>query len=441
MLQANFIEGIIRPEVRTIDNQVFYYYDITSKLSIDTIYVKSTVNYDQLKGLFTKLADLIDIAYEYLLNENDLILMPDHIYMELASYQAYICYLPGYNKDIGNQLATLIEYLMNKVEYNDKRAVLYIYNLYAVCRNEGFSFSNLMSAIREGVDKEVTIKGSKAQCVNDVIESRQDTACKISNDEACPDKDRINMQIPVMMEKITDEKEQYYYPLRTYIYTGACIIGAIMVFLICLNMRILYNSIGNRIDYGKLMALLLILLIVIGYLFKIIWNKNNRLTKIVCKQEYIDPRIVPGNMQDEEGPYDQNNEGQAYIFPGRSSEVTTKEDNKTEATILLNTSCQAFECSLQPINKEAYKEIEIKDFPYIIGKQRENVDYFLDKEVVSRYHVKISKEGNSYYITDLNSTNGTSLNSQPLPCYQRHEITDGDRVAIAGIEYTFHTYQ
>lgn len=41
MLEANSIEGIIRPEPRSIDNQVFYYYDITAKQSIDTIYVKS----------------------------------------------------------------------------------------------------------------------------------------------------------------------------------------------------------------------------------------------------------------------------------------------------------------------------------------------------------------------------------------------------------------
>ena len=65
------------------------------------------------------------------------------------------------------------------------------------------------------------------------------------------------------------------------------------------------------------------------------------------------------------------------------------------------------------------------------------MDYCLDKEIISRYHVKITKEDDICYITDLNSTNGTCLNENPLPCYKRHEIKDGDQVGIAGIKYLF----
>ena len=68
MLQANSIEGIINPEPRNIDNRVLYYYDITSKQSIETIYIKNTLKYNELKSLFTDFADLIEQTYEYLLN-------------------------------------------------------------------------------------------------------------------------------------------------------------------------------------------------------------------------------------------------------------------------------------------------------------------------------------------------------------------------------------
>ena len=77
------------------------------------------------------------------------------------------------------------------------------------------------------------------------------------------------------------------------------------------------------------------------------------------------------------------------------------------------------------------------NFPFVIGKYKNNVDYLLDKEVVSRYHLKITMEDDKYYITDLNSTNGTYLNEKPLPCYKKHEIVSGDEVSIAGIKYIF----
>lgn len=457
MLQANSIDGIIRPEPRTIDNQVLYYYDITSKQSIDTIYVKRTINYEQLKSLFTNLADLIEHTYEYLLNEHDLLLEPEHIYIELASYQAYVSYVPGYKKDIGKQMATLIEYLMNKVDYNDKDAVLYVYNLYAVCRDEGFSFNNLLTAIKDSkADKLVMTESRKGLNISTKKDSNRGNTYYLDKEDS--DKDELVKkesakeeyksikQIPVMMEKVSEESEIYYYPLRAYIYTGACLLGAIMVLAICLNMKIVYTSIGNRIDYGKLMAMLLILIIVIGYLMKIIWNKNNRLTKIISKDEYIDPRVEyneklgQDNKPEHIKPEHIKTEDE-YTFPKRKSEATDKSDDKVELTVLLNSDQPYFGCCLEPEDKDTSSLIRIREFPFVIGKQKNNVDFFLDKEVVSRYHVKITKEDDNYYITDLNSTNGTTLNDKPLSCYQRHKINKDDKVSIAGIEYSFHIFE
>ena len=442
MLQANSIEGIIRPEPRTIDNQVLYYYDITSKQSIDTIYIKSTISYEELKSLFAKLADLIEHAYEYLLNENDLILEPKHIYIELASQQTYFCYLPGYNKDIDMQIATLIEYLMNKAEYNDKEAVLYIYNLYAVCRDEGFSFNKLLYAIREyKTSKSIMTESRKSLNISIKKDDNHKDIYESNKEETAKEEYKPRKQIPVMMEKIYDEREKYYFPFRTYIYAGASIIGAILVLAICLNMKIVYTSIGNRIDYGKLMVLLLILSIIIGYLMKIIWNKNNRLTKIISKQEYIDPRVEYSEKPQVDNKTGNIKNEYEYALPKRKIEATDKSEDKAELTVLLNSDLPSSGCCLEPEDKDNYSVIAITDFPYVIGKLKTNVDYFLDREVVSRYHLKITKEDESYYITDLNSTNGTSLNDKPLSCYQRQEITKADKVSIAGIKYSFHIYE
>jgi hypothetical protein len=442
MLQANSIDGIIKPEPRTIDNRVLYYYDITSKQPIETIYIKNTITYKHIKGLFVNLADLAEQTYEYLLNEDDLLLEPEYIYVELATGQVNVCYLPGYNNDIRKQITTLIEYIMNKVEYKDKEAVLYIYKLYAVCRDEGFSFNNLILAIRDNKpDNHIKTENRKGLNLDAKKNNNQVTAYNMDKPEYTfkeqNSKNQIHKnqipkkKIPIMMEKVSDDSEQYYYPIRAYIYTCICTIGAILVLVISINTKVIYSSFGNRIDYGKLMALILILLIIIGYLVKDIWKKNNRLTKIISKQEYIDPRI---DYIDHKTQFEDQDD---YIPQKSKSKVSNLKENVPDPTVLLNVDTQSSGSCLEPENRDTYDVIQINENPFVIGKQKDNVDYFLDNEVVSRYHVKITKEKDIYFITDLNSTNGTSLNEKSLPCYQRFELMRGDEVSIAGIKYLF----
>lgn len=475
MLQANSIKGIIKPDPRTIDNKVLYYFDITSKQSIEVLHSKNAIKQEEIRRLFISLADLIEESYEYLLNENNLLIEPEYIYFDLSTSQIKVCYLPSYNKDVRKQMVALIEHIMNKVEYKDKEAVLYVYNLYAVCRDEGHSFINLLSAIREkGQDK--PLKNDNRKKPTNTEGHRRDKS-EVMEEEYCP-----KSQPPVMMEKISKDSEQLYYPLSSYIYTGFCLIACTMVLIICINRKIIFKSYGNRIDYGKLMALILILFCIVGYLVKKIWDKKNRLTRIISEQEYVDPRNVykgavatdikqsvadndlyawPDITESEAENTEPNKDigvndkaynrvnnkikeryhhealGSGSTYNYQNSIVLLNTENQLNPTVLLNAKAINTGCCLMPENKELYDVIQINEYPFTIGKQKGNVDYCLDNEIISRYHVKITKEEDIYYITDLNSTNGTWLNENPLACYQRFEIKDGDELAIAGIKYLF----
>ena len=50
----------------------------------------------------------------------------------------------------------------------------------------------------------------------------------------------------------------------------------------------------------------------------------------------------------------------------------------------------------------------------MIGKKKDAVDGWLKARSISRIHAKISREEDCYYLTDLNSTNGTFLNGGRL---------------------------
>ncbi len=64
----------------------------------------------------------------------------------------------------------------------------------------------------------------------------------------------------------------------------------------------------------------------------------------------------------------------------------------------------------------------------IVGRD-ESSDIILAERQISRQHIRIYREGNQFYVRDLDSRNGTWVNGQPLKgsC----ELHDGDEIQLA----------
>jgi len=452
MLSIVSIEGLLKMDRRTIDNQVLYYYDISAKQSIHILLDKSVLSYEIVKQLFSRIIITIEKAYEYLLLEDDFVLTPEFIYMEVTTDTPYLCYLSGYQKNIKDQISSFIEYIMNKVDYNDKEAVLLIYSLYAASKEAGFTFGRLQEALqKQNNPVQITKwKGSEEESCGEMLTGgiskkkelkEKELEEKVWKEKNLNGKEKaiIKPVIPVMMEKLVGEEEVACFPIKTYLLTAACILGGVLVLALGILTKAIYNSFGNRIDYSKLFALILLVLCVIGYLLRKIWDKKNQITKIITKQEYINPSIVNDyvNMQStnqEERIKDEKVASKASI------ELLSREDEEKDdynPTCILNQNLESSFFILKSINTAQYEDILITQFPFFIGKLKKNVDYCLEKDTVSRYHAKITKEQEGYYITDLNSTNGTFLNKESLQTYQKEKIKQGDEIAFANIKFLF----
>jgi Protein of unknown function (DUF3662)/FHA domain len=70
----------------------------------------------------------------------------------------------------------------------------------------------------------------------------------------------------------------------------------------------------------------------------------------------------------------------------------------------------------------------------VIGRSRE-CDIQLNDPNVSRRHAELRQEGASYWIVDLESTNGIEVNGRRL---KRAKLEDGDRVTIGSTDMVFH---
>ncbi len=552
ILELQSIKGILSLEQRLLNNESLIYYDITAKQSMAAIYDKASLTKDKLKQLCMSIISIIELAYEFLLPEDDFILDPEYIYMNIGTGEPFLCYLPGYEKNIKKQMSNLMEYLMNKVDYSDKGAVLLVYQLYAVSREEGYTFNHLREELQDytqpkqekmltNLDKSVesidqynqlqdTNSGSFIDTrfnTNQERNNNQTNEESIRSKKATPEvTDNNQSRMILMKEKLENDEEVPCYSITTYLLTAGSIIGGLIIIIASLITKILYNSYGDQIDYIKLVVLLLIVFCVEGYCLKKIWDKKNKITKIVARNEYVDPRKImksfdkrkllltkPGEITQDKlsesnrmlqlnlKNKDENSKNKLHInkvlnFQDSLPDVKTRLNQRTVSeesttsegsekiqehtitmkklyqrnevtpsrynsfnedmqnlnepdnpTCLLNAPSQQnysnstvdhqYSCILKALDEVNYQPIQIKDFPFFIGKLKKNVDYCLEKAVVSRYHAKITKEEDDYFITDLNSTNGTFVNGIALQTYEKKKVESGDEIAFANINYRF----
>ncbi|MDB5352942.1 MAG: serine phosphatase RsbU, regulator of sigma subunit [Planctomycetota bacterium] len=61
----------------------------------------------------------------------------------------------------------------------------------------------------------------------------------------------------------------------------------------------------------------------------------------------------------------------------------------------------------------------------------------LDPHGVSREHAKIRRDGNRFYVVDLNSRNRTKLNEKEIAPMMDHPLKEGDRINICDVEMVF----
>lgn len=91
---------------------------------------------------------------------------------------------------------------------------------------------------------------------------------------------------------------------------------------------------------------------------------------------------------------------------------------------------------LEPI--ELGKEpIRIPYMPFTLGKHKELADAWIDRDTVSRLHARLDQTEGIYILTDLNSTNGTSVNGYQLQANETVSLKGGDLIYLADVGYKF----
>lgn len=416
MLMANTIEGLLKFRFQKTENGLCYYYEITSKQPLNRILEGRAIRREEIAQLIMSIAAILDRVESYLLKENRILLDPEYIYIDPEGFRVFLCLVPDRDIDFSKTMEMLLQYLLKKVDHKEKDTVLLAYRLYQESQKEFYGIENLLKWL-PGEEKEVFAEAEGQ---------------KQEKDFAVQEEDRLQKEILKEVKKPDGIRQKTDWKKRIGITAGILLApGAIWIIK------------GDYFfkEYPLLLAS-----------WYAVWG-------IVGISLWIIRRIFPADVEEKNAAEtgDEINLKKESLWAVEFAEEKSPEkplpemdfektmskpdldipDTVLETRILTSGEKEKKAVHyLQSIDKGT-EDILMAYFPFIIGKQSGIVDFVLNKDTVSRLHVKIEETESGYTITDLNSTNGTRVRGEMLQNNQQTPLESGDEVYIADNGFRF----
>lgn len=420
MMQNNKIEGMLPMQIKSIDGKDFYYYDISSLQPCFELYQKGKLSGKEIQRLMEGILTVIERGKEFLLKENNFVLDPQYLYMNPSNYKVSLCYVPGYGTDIVTQVNAMLEFVLDRVDYQEEQAVFLAYSLYKENREK----TSTLLDLRKIIQKEL-----KVSEILEVADEKEPETLKKNKTRTS----EIERKPKVVLEE-REEEILSYTPITiikciVLILAGVCFISMLVYF------GIFRNSVNKGFELPKFSLCLAVVGLIEFAGLQYFLDEKYRVSKI---KSMVDQRILTDSNQ-------KSVSGELVSRESISQELERQEvinqkciNSEAEQTILLSEETNYKEETFYLSSCEkGYQDILLTEFPFFIGKLKTNVDYTIDDNSISRFHAKIEKEEELFFLTDLNSTNGTFINGCRLDTNKRTNIELNDQITFAKIDFIF----
>lgn len=420
MLERNTIDGILPLEIHHVDGKVELRYKLMGVQPLFSLYEKRGMKEEELRIFLMQLLDGIENGKEYLLQEDGFLLEEEYIFVNPTNRKLWLCYVPDEQYNLSKQLLAFSEELLNKIDYHDKKAVALAYCFYKECK-EGNSRLNELKAflLEEKTDGKMVLEENTVQEENVRFEMENAQKKVVFRDE----KKEIT-------KKAAEETVKGDVSVKRNYVTLLAVLAFFIINIVLIRIGFYTNPVSKRMEYQKVIFVFGVMGLV---LFSIARSngherkKRERLYKnhfFKVRSQCLEEQPVK-RKQTNNCPEDIYQDG---ICPEDERTVflceNTQEEQKTEKVLYLK--------SEEPMR---YGDIELTEYPFFIGKQPKEMDFVLNQTGISRFHAKLVKEENHISIMDLNSTNGTFLNSDVLAANEKKELHEGDRIQFADCRY------
>lgn len=128
-------------------------YEITGRKNLALTFERVPMNAEQVEAVLQGILNVLKGGREYLLAEDNFVLLPEHIYIRIPEYEVTLCYYPGYGIPFAEQLGKLFEVLLNRVDYREERAIAMVYALYMQLQEPDMTLERISEKLREQAER------------------------------------------------------------------------------------------------------------------------------------------------------------------------------------------------------------------------------------------------------------------------------------------------
>lgn len=399
MLLNNKIYGLIPCSVRYVDEKEKYYYEISSKQTMEQVYTVKKMSYEELKQFFIQLQTITKELEKYLLDSGRLILDLKHIYWDLGKEQICLVYFPHERGELREKTVRLAEELIERTDHKDERAVNIVYRFYEQAGEDNFSFQSWTEYLEQDRSEKEKLPREELQ-FRDEQEERENEAQEApiqKYDEA-----------PYVFRQTDEEKEEEKPDtVKMLLFTAAVTAAAAGGFLYLFRTFILTSA----------------EIVILG----------GAITAAVCGISFILWKRKEGK-----GPARQQEETAEAAPVFRTEQRVEERGPQDGETVCLAVSGWEQERCLEGRVRGRELTIPIDSCPFVLGKLEERVSYVLSDVSVSRLHAEFTEEKGVLYLRDLNSRNGTFKNGLRLEGDEKAEVRPGDEIKIGRLLFIYH---
>lgn len=402
MLQKQKLSGLLPMEKCYVDGGVWYWYDISGKQSLDTFCRIKPLGEAFLKQILCSVCAQMEILEQHLIYTSCLQLEPELIYIVNHTQEIVFTALPGAEGEVARGFCALMEYLLTKIDHKDAQAVRLAYEIYERTLQEGYRIKDIRDAI---------FAASEPQSHNTYMkESESQTMTPDSYTINSGESDMMLRESLNKTEKqwmLTNETEKRYEPTS--------------------ETRKQRNEIKKQWKPAN------------GIKEETMGGKPaaQSVTTLKCKQIFSRMLKIWDEWK-QKMKADQSKEDWLVVRPEDDVEEAAPVNVHAQIhpTICLTDYREHPEGLLLYEGYEHFDNIRLGEKTVQVGQSEES-DIKIAKDTISRIHARIEYREEEYYLEDLNSTNGTFVNDEPLSYKQETRLKTNDIVRFADVKYRF----
>ncbi len=423
MLLNNKIHGLLSFHINSVGNHVNCFYDITSKCTLVNIMNRKKYNrYEFLLSMLMITKSIMGIK-DYLLNDTNLLLDENNIYVDPETMNLFFVYLPFQNNS--NDIKTfLLNIIIKLVKFQEEDCDNYIQKILENIKSEMFNLICLKELLENLLGQDIKRDTS---CESTNISDKQETEkpkaqikrgdVKIPN---LPAEECSNINVNI---KSKDSSKTFSKISLTQIILQPILLIVLITILSSNFVRISENPKTT----GIILSLIFIGLDILA--IRILNEKKTESSESYTPFQYITEKMRANSLVQSKTPTTLKDNK-------KFEEINMEKENCSGGeTIILRKSEPKDTPYLQAIEGEDIIKVDKKST--LVGRMGSFVDYIIGNNAVGKVHAEILYEDESYFIMDCSSRNGTFLNDDRIKPNTKMKINENDVVRFANKEFIF----